>query len=952
MEHEKNKRRRVKKPRQEWNPHWALKLVYTAMSVFFSLVKIAAAAAATVVLIVLVCGVVLVGTLGEYLQNDILPQAENWSIDDYGAEETSFLYYVDSNGNIQQLQQIYTTTDRQWASLEDIPQALIDAAVAIEDKRFYEHQGVDWITTVKACLNMFFGGDDKFGGSTITQQLIKNTTKDDSVTVQRKVMEIFRAQFCEQVNDKDEIMEQYLNYIYLGRGCYGVKSAAAEYFGKELQNLTPAECASLISITNNPSLFNPYSQSVYMYKGEERDGAGRNRYRQLNVLGEMLAQGYLNQSEYDAAVAQEMVFKEGIADEDKWTECENAQCGYEGIRSTFNSDGSNYFCPGCGTQVSVSVNASQHIYSWFVDAAIVDVASDLAAKDGISWEDLTDKERDVYLERIRKSGYHIYTTLDMDVQKKVDAVYNDVSNIPNTRSQQQLQSAIVVVSVETGDVVALSGGVGEKDTFLGYNKATQAKLQTGSAQKPISVYAPAFEKGTVSPATVFKDLPVTYNGGAWPKNDNRQYQNGRTVYAGIVNSINTVSVRTLNTVGVDYAYSFAKYNLGQSGLTDYYDIGNGQSMNDLGQAPLALGALTVGSTVRDMSAAYATFANGGVYREPRLYTKVYDSDGNLVLDNPQESRTVLSQKTVNYMNYTLYNAANHGTGGAAIFGGQMIAGKTGTTSSNRDRWFCGYTGHYAAAVWCGYNQPEEIRLVGSSANPAAVLWRKVMQPVHQGLPSVGLYNGNAFRSVSICLDSGLLATDACRHDARDINRVTTVNVYPEDIPNGYCDRHVDVSYCITGNGVATEYCSLFPEADVQTRSLVYLNQAEVSELKDADNLGLNDSHTYDGYVYFVDGSGQGVSWHGFYGTANNGVDQPYVVCPVHNQEAYEQLQQSQNGGIGGDSNNSDGNNDWVSGGEVTGGNDGGWGNGGGQIIGGNDGGTGNGGIIIPGGSVG
>ena len=232
MDNENTKKRRMKKPRQQWNPHWILKLLYTVVSVAFSLLKIAVGAAATVVLIVLVCGVVFIGTLGDYLQEDILTEAANWSIDDYGMDETSFVYYVDGNGNIQQLQQIFTTTDRQVATLEEIPQALIDATVAIEDKRFYEHQGVDWITTVKACLNMFFGGDSQFGGSTITQQLIKNVTDQKSVTVQRKVMEIFRAQIFEREYDKDLIMEEYLNRIYLGKGCYGVKSAAAEYFGK------------------------------------------------------------------------------------------------------------------------------------------------------------------------------------------------------------------------------------------------------------------------------------------------------------------------------------------------------------------------------------------------------------------------------------------------------------------------------------------------------------------------------------------------------------------------------------------------------------------------------------------------------------------------------------------------------------------------------------------------
>ncbi|MGM9588961.1 MAG: transglycosylase domain-containing protein [Faecousia sp.] len=890
MENENKKPRRQKKPRQQWNPHWILKLLYVVFSVAFSLLKIAIGAAATVVLIILVCGIVFVGTLGDYLQDDILTEAANWSIDDYGMDETSFVYYVDGSGNIQQLQQIYTTTDRQVATLEEIPQALINATVAIEDKRFYEHQGVDWITTVKACMNMFFGGDSQFGGSTVTQQLIKNVTDQKSVTVQRKVMEIFRAQVFEREYDKDTIMEEYLNRIYLGRGCYGVKSAAAEYFGKELQSLTVAECASLISITNNPSMFNPYSTSVYEYKGEERDGAGRNRYRQLNVLSEMLDQGYLTQEEYDDAVNQEMVFKSGIDDADKWAVCPNDSCRYEGTMSTFNGDSGNYFCPVCGTQTTVKTDASQHIYSWYVDAVLVDVAADFAAADGLDWDELDEQMREVYLERIQKGGYHIYTPLDMKVQQQVDAIYSDLSNIPKTTSQQQLQSAIVVIDNDTGDVVALSGGVGEKDTFYAYNKATQAKLQTGSAQKPVSVYAPAFEMGDVSPATVFKDLPVYYaDGKGWPKNDNRQYQYARTVFQGIMNSVNTISVRTLDSIGYDYAYSFAKYNLGQSHLVESYPLENGKSLSDLDRAPLALGALTVGSTVREMSAAYATFANDGVYREPRLYTKVYNSRGELVLDNDQESRQVLSEKTVNYINYCLYNAANNGTGGGAIFGGQSIAGKTGTTSSNRDRWFCGYTSHYTAAVWCGYNIPEQIHVNG---NPAAQLWKKVMQPIHQGLSNEGLYNANAMRSVNICLDSGLVAGDACYHDARGINRVVSVLCYPEDIPNQTCDKHISVRFCVDGGGVANEYCSMFGDANLQTKSLVKLTPAEVREIRDAASSGLVDVYLDNGYVYYVDENGNELQWVGFYGNLN--CSEPYLSCPLHDMGYWDDIYDSGN----------------------------------------------------------
>ena len=877
-------KRRRKKPRQEWDPHWLIKLLYTAFSAAMSLVKIAIGAAATVMLILLICGAVFVGTLGDYLQDDILKEAGNWSMEDYDLERTSFIYYVDNNGDIQQLQQIYTTTDRQWASLDEIPEAMVHAAVAIEDKRFYEHQGVDWITTVKACLNMFFGGDEQFGGSTITQQLVKNLTQEKSITVQRKVMEIFRAQLFEREYDKDLIMEYYLNEIYLGRGCYGVKSAAAEYFGKELQSLTPAECASLISITNNPSLFNPYSQSVYMYKGEERDGAGRNRYRQLNVLSEMHNQGYLTDEEYQEAVDQELVFKEGIADADRWTVCDNPECGYEGTRSNFTGEGDTVYCPVCGSPTGVTTNASQHVYSWFVDAVIIDFASYLAEQDGKSWDSMDENARNVYLDRIQKGGYHIYTTLDMDVQKQVDAIYTNLDNIPSTRSNQQLQSAIVVIDNRTGDVVALSGGVGEKKTFMGYNRATQAKLQTGSSQKPISVYAPAFESGKVTPATVFKDLPISYADGNWPKNDNRKYQYSRTVYQGIVSSINTISVRTLDSIGVEYGYSFAKYNFGQKNLVEQYPT-EYEIKSDVGLAPLALGALTLGSTVQEMATAYATFANDGVFRESRLYTKVYNSDGELVVDNTQDTRKILSEKTVNYMNYCLYNAANHGTGGAAIFGGQTIAGKTGTTSSNRDRWFCGYTSHYTAAVWVGYDQPEQINI---GTNPAAVLWRKVMQPIHSGLSNNALFNGNAFRSVAICLDSGKLATEACRHDARGMERVVYVNVYPGDEPTETCDKHVMVNFCASGGGVATEYCTMFPDAEVYSAALVKLTQEEVQEIRDAAGVGLNDAYLDAGGVYY-DGEG---GWYGFYGNLNNPNGTPYLECTLHGADSWQDWQDS------------------------------------------------------------
>ena len=386
MDKDNRRKRKREVPEQEWNPHWSLKLLYSVWMTLFSAFKIALGALATVVLIVLVCGFVFVGILGDYLQDEVLLESQNYELNITDLDQTSFVYGLDSNGNIVLLQRLYTSVDRQWASLDEIPEDLVNATIAIEDKRFYEHQGVDWITTVKACINMFMGGDSQFGGSTITQQLIKNDTGEDSVTVQRKVMEIFRAQHAEQMYDKDTIMEWYLNTIYLGRGCYGVKSAAAEYFGKELQMLTPAECASLISITNNPSLFNPFG-STLTYEGNVTTGQERNRDRQLKVLNQMREQKMLTEEEYRAAVDQEMVFKSGIDPQDRWCICENESCGYQSTVSAFTTENGNY-CPQCGTHKDVEKDASQEVYSYFVDTVIEDVAADLAARDGVNWDAL------------------------------------------------------------------------------------------------------------------------------------------------------------------------------------------------------------------------------------------------------------------------------------------------------------------------------------------------------------------------------------------------------------------------------------------------------------------------------------------------------------------------------------------------------------------------------------
>ena len=865
--------------KKDWLSSPTMATLLKIWQIVFVSAKIIIGAVATVALIFVVCVFVLMGIMGDYLKDEKLLD-EKLILENYNMDEPSYVYFVNSEGEIEELQKLHASTDWKNAEYEEIPEPLIQAAVAIEDKRFYEHQGVDWFTTVKAFANMFFGSDT-VGGSSITQQLIKNRTGEDSVTVQRKMQEFFRAVIVEKNYDKKTIMELYLNSIYMGQGCRGVKSAAETYFGKELQTLTIAECASLISITNNPSLFDPYSDNEFKYAGKFMDGMERNVYRQRLVLREMYNQGYITKAEYEEALAQELVLKNGISPEDRWVKCINEECAYENIASTYSKDeaGTNLICPECGTLYPVEEENSQEVYSYFVDTVLEDVAKQLAQKNGVTeWNDNIWKD---YMDLISRSGYHIYTTYNEDVQASVDKIYKDLEQVPSPRGAQQLQSAIVIVDNSTGDIVAMAGGVGDEKEHFGLNRATQSKLQSGSSIKPLTIYAPGFEQGTISPATVIKDLPLSYDGGAWPKNDNRKYAYSYTIFRGVTRSVNAVAANTLKLIGDSYGFEFAKERFGLSTMKD---------PDDLNFASLAMGAQHYGITVRDMTCAFATFANEGVYREGRTFTKVCDRNGNVVLDNTQEAKTILSEKTVTYMNYCLVSAANSGTGTGALFSGHQIAGKTGTTSSSRDRWFCGFSKYYTAAIWCGYDTPAVINL---SYNPSSYLWKKVMEPIHKGLEYKSLYTTEKMVGVTMCLDSGKRATAACADDIRG-GRTETVMIYPEDYPTGVCTQHTSVEYCTTGDGVATEYCKQFAETDktvkIEAKSLLKLTQAQFNEIAQAKNHGLDTMFTQDNYVYLTDSKGNDINFKGFSNNINKGINAPYKVCTVHTQEAWEQQQ--------------------------------------------------------------
>ena len=872
-------RNKKKLPRQDWKLPWSVDTMQRAWKITLSVLKVIGGAFVTALLIGVVCGFVFVGILGDYLQEDILPMA-GMEIDDAEMDKNSTMYYVDENGDIQVYQQIFASTTSKWADLEDIPEDLIHAAVSIEDKRFYTHQGVDWVTTIKACARMFFG-DDSVGGSSITQQLIKNLllfedeTADD-VTVQRKVLEIFRALQLEKRYHKDTIMEMYLNCIYLGQGCRGVRSAAETYFGKELEMLTTAECASLISITNSPTFYDPYQNFE------------NNKARKEDVLWAMREYGWLEEEEYQAAIAQELVLKAGVAKEDRLATCENEDCGYRGMVKTYKKEGETYRCPNCNTQTAVQKDNSKAVYSYFGDTVLEDVAKMLAQQAGFQWNTAT---REMMMQQIQKAGYHIYTTIDKRVQDQVDKIYNNINEIPDTRGGQQLQSAMVIIDNRSGDIVAMAGGVGEKTEHDAWNRATDSQRQSGSSIKPITVYGPAFESGAITPATVIQDLPISYtNGNPYPLNDTRTYSYARTIYRAVVRSVNAVAANTLQRSGESYAFQFAKEKFRLSTLVESFTDADGQVHSDVGVGPLAMGAQTFGVTVRDMSSAFATFANDGEYRKGRTFTKVYDSKGNLILDNTQEKEQILSKKTVDYMNYCLTAATKEGTGTEAnLFNayGITTAGKTGTSGDNKDRWYCGYTGYYTAAVWTGFDDPEVIRCTNAN-NPAAVLFKKVMGPIHSGKSDILLYS-NKMQSVNICLSSGKLATEACTHDVRQVSPLvadefmstTLTAVYPEDMPKEVCDKHVMVDYC-SGGGVATQACKN-SGATISKRGLVKMTQKEIDNIVLASSHGLWRDYRRNDYVYYINSDGSDGWFRGIRNDLSQGERAPYQLCPKHNR---------------------------------------------------------------------
>lgn len=650
---------------------------------------------ATLLLICILTGIICSGAFTVYLFKYINPKLDI-GLADYKLDYTSVVYAMNNDtGEYEELEKLYKKENRIWVDIEDVPQHLLDAFVAIEDKRFFTHKGVDIKRTLGAILHFVTFSNKMYGGSTITQQLIKNITGDDDVKPQRKIEEILRAINLEKEYSKKQILEVYINTIYFGRSLNGVQTAANKYFGKDVSKLTLSECASLAGITNWPVKYDPYNNPE------------NNKERRNNILYEMYDQGKISRKEYEDALNEELVFS------DK------------------------------------SVSIEQKAQSWFVDQIIEDVINDLQKEKGYTKSYAT--------QLLYSGGLKIYSTMDQDVQAAMDSVFTNESSFPKVGAKGTPQASMVIMDQSTGAVLGLVGGRGEKTGSRVLNRATQTYRQPGSTMKPLAVYAPAIEFNAINMATPVIDQP--YKSKDWPKNYYDGYKGQMTVRKALEVSANTVPVHVLlNKLGLEKSFQFATKNLGLP-LVEH-DVRNGKTFSDKNASGLALGGVTDGVTVLDLTAAYASIANRGTYNKPYTYTKIVDNNGRVVLEKKVESTAAMSQETAYIMTKLLQDVVQNNNGASARISNQPSAGKTGTTSNDKDRWFVGFTPYYCGAVWFGFDTPKSIKIIGG--NPATILWRQVMEKVHKGKKASSFPSSDNVVVQNYCIESGKLPGPNCK----------------------------------------------------------------------------------------------------------------------------------------------------------------------------------------------
>ncbi len=656
-----------------------------------------------------------------------------------GSRTTRFYYNTSKTDTVYtpkewESERLHGGENAIWCPITEMPSHLQAAFVAIEDKRFFEHDGVDWLRTGKAFFNYIFRFDSRFGGSGITQQLIKNISGESEPTPKRKLKEIYRAVMLEKQYSKREILEMYLNIVPMGEGCAGIAAAAERYFDKTPAELTVAESATLAAIINAPSRYNPL-------KNPES-----NRERRDLVLTKMYEGNMIGKEAYEKALAE---------------------------------------TPRLQQQAKAPAG---QIRSWYTEAVISDVLRDLTEA-GYS--------QSMARQLLYNGGLQIYTLVDPFVQ---DALEESAKDFPLAEG---LELAGVVIDPKNGNIVGICGGSGRKEGNRLLNYATVDR-PPGSALKPLSVYAPAIDRGLISYASVFDDVPLTFMGGEreWPRNSPAVYDGLCDIRTAVARSKNTVAVEVLRLVGKENSYALLTRSLGLTGLVRSAE---GGALTDLGEAPLALGQLTYGVSLRALCSAYTPLSTDGSYKEGRTYLAVYDGKGELLLTNEGESHKVFSKQTAAIMTKLLEGVVTEGTAkGVAIRGNIPVAGKTGTTTQSHDKWFIGYTPHYICGIWCGAPDAD----IAVAGKPQLSFFNTVMNKIHAPL----LKGGEAVTAFPIpegvyecryCKDGGALLCEDCMYDPRG-SRASVGWFTAATLPKSPCQRHISVLYDAEGGGVAEQ----------------------------------------------------------------------------------------------------------------------------------------------------
>ena len=656
-------------------------------------------------------------------------------------------------------ERVYYSENSIWVTGSHIPDNLKNAFIAIEDKRFYSHSGVDYLRTAKAAVNYFLHFDSRFGGSTITQQLIKNISADRDISIKRKLSEMIRAREIEKNYSKDEILELYLNIVPLSQGCVGVGSAANKYFGKDVSELSLAEAASIAAITNSPARYDPIRH------------ADNNKERRDLILSKMLECGLISEGEYSDAVNTQVLVASVQKNEEK-------------------------------------------INSWYTDAVIEDVISDLVNE--------KEMNRQTASKLVYSGGLKIYTNMDMDVQTTLERYFSDMKNFPPEARNDSLEYSMIVTNPYNGAVLGVVGAVGEKKENRVLNYATQSKRPIGSVIKPLSLYAPAIEENLISWGTVLDDTPAEfYSHGdsfaPWPQNSPNVYDGLTDIATAVRLSKNTVAIRVYNMLGAEKAYDYLTNKLGFSSIIRTGYDKNGKKVSDMSASPLAFGQLSFGATLRETVGAYDALLTGE-HHKSRFYLAVYDNRGELLLYNKDESNTVFSEQSATVITKLLEGVVISGTAKDITLKNHIdTAGKTGTTSNSYDKYFIGYTPYMCAGIWCGY--PESGRAVLSSAH--LKIWDEVMTELHEEYinssdepDTFPLAKG--IQICKYCADSGGLCSEACHNDPRG-NRERVGYYKSGTAPVSECDRHISVLYDTLFGGVANE---LTPDENIGEVSLI------------------------------------------------------------------------------------------------------------------------------------